>query len=140
MFNDMKTTLLAFVLIALTACSKKISFLPSSVIPEAQGYVKIKREKNENYLIKLKVEDIVKSKELQPAKKTYAVWVETRENRSLHLGKLESSKGLFSRTRKGKLETVTPAKPVRVFVTAEEKGTPEYPSEVILTTGLFNTR
>ena len=136
----MRTTLLAFVVIALSSCGKKITFLPSTVIPTANGYVKIKGDKNNNYAVKLQVRDIVKSKDLQPGKKNYVVWVETNENRAHHLGKLESSKGLFSGTRKGKLETVTPAKPVRVFVTAEDNSTPQFPSEVILTTKLFKVR
>lgn len=139
-YYDMRKILLAFVVIALTACGKKISFLPSTVIPTAKGYVKIKADKNDNYAVRLEVKDIVKSKDLQPSKKTYVVWVETLENRSHHLGKLESSKSLFSGTRKGKLETVTAAKPVRVFVTAEENGTPQFPSEVVLTTKLFKMR
>ena len=88
----MKTTLLAFIMIALTSCGKKISFLPSTVIPTAKGYVKIKGDNNDNYAVKLQVKDIVKSKDLQPGKRTYVVWVETRENRAHHLGKLESSK------------------------------------------------
>ena len=138
--NIMRTTLLAFVVIALTSCGKKISFLPSTVIPTAKGYVKIKGDKNNNYAVKLKVSDIVKSKQLQPSKKTYVVWVETMENRAHHLGKLESSKSLFSGTRKGQLNAVTPAKPVRVYITAEENGTPQFPSEVVLTTKLFKIR
>jgi hypothetical protein len=136
----MKIKLLAIAMIALTSCGKKISFLPSTVIPTAKGYVKIKEDKNDNYAVNLQVKDIVKSKELQPSKKVYVVWVETMENRAHHLGKLESSKSLFSGTRKGQLKTVTPAKPVRVYVTAEDNGTPQFPSEVILTTKLFKTR
>jgi hypothetical protein len=136
----MRTILLAFVVIALTSCGKKISFLPSTVIPTAKGYVKIKSDKNNNYVVRLQVKDIVKSKDLQPGKKTYVVWVETKENRAHHLGKLESSKGIFSKTRKGKLESVTAAKPVRVYVTAEDNSTPQFPSEVILTTTLFKMR
>jgi hypothetical protein len=136
----MKIKLLAIAMIALTSCGKKISFLPSTVIPTAKGYVKIKEDKNDNYAVKLQVKDIVKSKQLQPSKKVYVVWVETMENRAHHLGKLESSKSLFSRTRKGQLKTATPAKPVRVYVTAEDNGTPQFPSEVILTTKLFKMR
>jgi hypothetical protein len=136
----MRTTILAFMVIALASCGKKISFLPSTVIPTAKGYVKIKGDKNNNYAVKLQVKDIVKSKDLQPGKKTYVVWVETKENRAHHLGKLESSKGLFSKTRKAKLTSVTAAKPVRVFVTAEDNSTPQFPSEVVLTTKLFKVR
>ena len=136
----MKTALLAFIVIALTSCAKRISFLPSTVIPSASGHVKIKGDKNNNYAIKLKVKDIEKSKELQPSKKNYVAWVETNEKRAHHLGRVQSSKGLFSGTRKAKLEAVTAAKPVRVFVTAEDDRTPQYPSEVILTTELFKVR
>ena len=136
----MRIPLLAFIVIAFTSCAKKISFIPSTVIPTAKGSVKIKGDKNDNYAVRLQVTDIVKSKDLQPSKKTYVVWVETAENRAHHLGKLESSKGLFSGTRKGKLNAVTAAKPVRVVVTAEDNGTPQFPSEVVLTTKLFKMR
>ena len=136
----MRTTILAFIVIALGSCGKKISFIPSTVLPTAKGYVKIKGDKNDNYNVRLQVKDIVKSKELQPSKKTYVVWVETKENRAHLLGRLESSKGLFSGTRKGNLESVTAAKPVRVFVTAEDNGTPQFPSEVVLTTKLFKVK
>jgi hypothetical protein len=136
----MRTTLLAFIVIALTSCGKKITFLPSTVIPTAKGYVKIREENNNNYAVKLEVKDMVKSKDLQPGKGTYVVWVETQENRAHHLGKLETAKGLFSKTRKAKLVSVTAAKPVRVFVTAEDTTTPQFPSEVVLTTKLFKVR
>jgi hypothetical protein len=125
---------------ALSSCAKKISFLPSTVIPTAKGSVKISGDQNKNYAVRLQVKDIVKSKELQPGKKSYVVWVETNENRAHHLGKLESSKNLFSGTRKGKLEAVTAAKPVRVFITAEDQSTPDFPSEIVLTTKLFKVR
>ena len=137
----MRTTVLfASILIALTSCGKKITFLPSTVMPTAKGYVKIKGEKNDNYGVKLLVTDIVKSKDLQPGKKTYVVWVETNENRAHNLGKLESSKGIFSKTRKAKLTSLTAAKPVRVYITAEENSTPQFPSEIVLTTELFKMR
>jgi hypothetical protein len=127
-------------IIALTSCGKKITFLPSTVAPGAKGAVKITRDDNDNYVIKLQVRDLVKAEKLQPRKDDYVVWVETQENRAQHLGKLQSSKSLFSRTRKGALKTATPAKPVRVFVTAEDNGTPQFPGEVILTTKLFKMR
>lgn len=126
--------------IVLSGCAKKVSFLPSTTIPAAKGYAKINEDKNNNYVIKLRINDIVRSKDLQPSKKIYVVWVETRENRAHNLGKLESSKSLFSGTRKGKLESVTAAKPVRIYVTAEDNSTPQFPSEVVLTTELFKVR
>ncbi len=32
--------------------AKKVGFLSSSIVPAARGYVKVKRDINENYLIK----------------------------------------------------------------------------------------
>lgn len=135
----MKTILpTLFVVVLLTSCGRKLTFLPSTIVPAATGVVKVKEDRNDNYSVRLNVTNLASPERLTPSKDSYFVWAETEENRAQNLGRLRSKKGLFSKAWKGELETVSSEKPVRVFITAEEGATPQYPGEVILNTKLFN--
>lgn len=138
----MKTSLLLIVAaLAFTSCAKKIAFAPSSVVPAASGSVKVKKDDNNNYKVNLHVQHLPEAGDLNPPKNNYTVWMETADNRAMNIGRLQVSKGLFSKTRKGELETVASFKPVRFFITAEDSSTPNIPgSEHVLTTSLFRIR
>ena len=130
-----------FALLLLASCAKKVTFNPSMAVPGASGSVRIKKDKNANYLMELNVRNLPKADDLNPAKRTYIVWVETNDNRALNVGNLDISRGLFSRKRKGKLETTSSFKPVRVYVTPEDEKAPTIPSaEHVLSTSLFKIR
>lgn len=138
----MKTPLLFIItILILSSCAKKISFSPSTVVPTASGSVKVKKDDNNNYKVNLSVRNLPSAGDLHPPKNNYTVWMETADNRAMNIGKLQTSKGLFSKTRKGELETVASFKPVRFFITAEDTNTPNIPgSEHVLTTSLFKVR
>ncbi len=130
-----------FALSIFSGCGKKITFLPSSTVPAAQGSVKVKKDKNENYAINLNVRNLIEPERLQPPKENYIVWVETEDNRGKTLGKIRSSKGPFSKTLKGELETVTSFRPVRFFITAENEDNPQHPGpQIVLSTKIFKVR
>lgn len=141
-FRPMKISLLLIVTaLVFSSCAKKITFSPSSVVPTASGSVKVKKDDNNNYKVNLQVRQLPSAGDLHPPKNNYTVWMETADNRAMNIGRLQVSKGLFSKTRKGELETVASFKPVRFFITAEESNTPNIPgSEHILTTSLFKIR
>jgi len=127
-----------FIVFALASCSKKISFQTSSVVPAAEGSVKIKKDNNNNYSIDLNVIRLADPKRLEPSKSTYVVWIETAENGSKNIGSLNTSSSLFSKTLKSSLKTVSPFKPVSVFITAEDNTSIQYPgSQVVLRTNRF---
>jgi hypothetical protein len=138
----MKTITLLFIVVALSAsCAKRVAFLPSTTVPQATGAARIKKDKNENYTIRVNVRNLPDPDDLQPRKERYTVWLETRDNRAINIGNVESSKGLFSKTRKGELETVTASKPVRVFITPEDESTPQIPgAEPVLSTTIFKIK
>jgi hypothetical protein len=137
----MKTILpAAFFILILSSCSKKVTFLPSTIVPAASGTVKVREDQNDNFAIRLNVTNLAAPGRLTPAKDSYVVWVETEENRAQNMGRLRSKKGLFSKAWKGELETISTAKPVRVFITAEENANPQYPGEIVLNTRLFNVK
>ncbi|MDT8402389.1 MAG: hypothetical protein RQ743_11895 [Bacteroidales bacterium] len=121
-----------------TACAQKVTFLNSSVVPAAKGSVKVKQDKNENYLIKVEIEDLAEVERLQSSKQTYVVWMETDRGNTENLGQLVSSKSFFSKQKTASLETVSSFKPVKIFVTAEEGINVQYPGDqIILTTDNF---
>jgi hypothetical protein len=120
------------------SCATNYKFLDSSVVPAAQGTVKIKRDHNNNYHIQLKLFNLAEVKRLQPAKQTYVVWMVTDREITKNIGQLNSSTKLFSKTLKGTFETVSPFNPTKIFITAENDSGAQYPdTQIILTTDIF---
>ena len=130
---------LIFILVlSLASCSRKISFQTSSVVPAAEGSVKVKKDKNNNYSIDLNVIRLADPKRLDPSKSTYVVWIETAENGSKNIGSLNTSSSMLSKTLKSSLKTVSPFKPVSLFITAEDNADIQYPgTQVVLRTDRF---
>ena len=121
-------TIVTFIIFTFLSCSRKIAFSTSSVVPAAEGSVKIKKDNNNNYKIKLSMIRLAEPKRLNPPKDFYIVWMETDRNGIKNIGKLETSSGFLSKTLKSSLETVTTFKPTRFFITAEDKPNIQYPS------------
>lgn len=129
-----------FLIVAVTmaACSRKINFNNSTVVPTATGQVKLKKDNNNNYKIEADFKHLADPQKLQIPKQLYVLWMETEQNGTKNLGKILPEKGLFTSTIKASLETVTSMKPTRFFITAEDDGTVQYPgSEIILQTNSF---
>lgn len=101
------------------SCSHKLVFSTSAIVPAAEGTVKIKHDKNNNYTLDVEVTNLADPSKLQPSKENYVVWMNTERNGVKNIGQLKSSSGFFSDTRKASLSTVTPFKPVDIFITAE---------------------
>ncbi|MBE0664103.1 MAG: hypothetical protein IH597_16730 [Bacteroidales bacterium] len=126
------------IVLPFTSCSRKIVFQNSSVVPAAQGTVKVKNDKNKNYVIKVEVSDLADVSRLQPPKKTYVVWMETDQGKTENLGQLLSSSGFMSKQLKGSLETVSSFKPAKIYITAEDDASIQYPGrQLILSTTSF---
>ena len=131
-----------FLLISATftsvAQSKKVSFNTSTVVPGAEGTVKVKKDKNNNFNIEISIENLAEPKKLTPAKKAYVVWLDTQEKGTKNIGQLNPSSSMFSKLKKASMTTVSPYKPVRIFVTAEDDPGIEQPGTVVvLTTNSF---
>lgn len=128
-------TLTFFIMIALwfTSCSKKTFFLQSSVLPAAEGYVEVSRDKSENYLIKLDLKNFAGADRLDPSNLTYVVWMVTAREAAVNIGRISTTNSLNA-----SFETKSSFKPVQIFITAEEQENVRYPgSMVILTTDRF---
>jgi hypothetical protein len=133
-------TLAAMIIVFATSCARKIRFTNSVVEPAAEGYVKIKKDKNKNYALDIRVNNLASPKRLQPAKQTYVVWIETI-NGGKNIGQLSSASGLFTSSLKASLKTVTPFKPTRLYITAEDNGDIQYPGlQSVLMTEQFSVK
>lgn len=139
MSTKSKNVLLALMIaFSLAACSKKISFLTSSVVPAARGYVSVTTDKNKNNVIEVHLSELAEVQRLQPARQTYVVWMLTSEDVTKNIGQIKSSSGMMSKQLKASFETVSSFKPVKIFITAEDDADTQYPgNQVVLETGKF---
>ncbi len=129
----------AIILVAFSSCStRKESFLSSAVVPAAEGTVKVKKDNNSNYAIKVEVKNLAEPDKLQPAKNAYIVWIETSENGIKNIGQIKTSAALLSSKLKASFETVSSFNPIKVIITAENDPAIQYPEgQIILSTNNF---
>jgi hypothetical protein len=133
LMNLLMSMLAISILFAFTECSRKITFLSSSVVPAATGYVKVKRDGNKNYVIQVSATNLAEVSMLTPPKQTYVVWMLTDREVTKNIGQIISSSKLNA-----SFETVSSFKPIKIFITAENDPSSLYPGgPVILTTDNF---
>lgn len=122
-----------FAAILLSACSKKVTFPVSEVVPAAEAVLKVEKDSNKNYEIDLEVTNLAEADRLTPARKYYVVWMVTKEHGTINVGNLN-----VNRKNKAELTTGTPYEPIRIFITAEDDRSPVLPStQVVLNSGDF---
>lgn len=121
-------------LLTFTSCSKKIQFENSNVVPAARGDVSVKKDKNNNYNIQMEVSYLAEPERLQPPKKHYVVWLSSSDNQiPLNIGQIVGTSKLHV-----KFESVSSSKPKRIFITAEDDASTQYPGQyVVLETDKF---
>jgi hypothetical protein len=136
--NLFLSALATITVLAFSSCSRKINFLVSPVVPAARGTVKIKKDKNKNYLIQISISDLAEVNRLQPAKETYIVWMISEQDVTTNLGKISSTTGTFTTALKASFETASSAKPIKIFITAEDDPAVQVPgTQVVLSTDKF---
>lgn len=120
-----------------SACARRAVFEKSVVVPAASGKVKVKKDDNNNYSIKIQVRDLTTPGNLVPAKTAYLVWNEA-DNGVFSMGQLVSSRSFLARGFKASLTAISPNKPGRIFITAEDNTNTLAPGpQTVLTTPVF---
>ena len=118
--------------------AKKVGFLNSAVAPAARGFAKITRDKNRNYVIKMKLSNLAEVGRLNPSKLSYVVWMVTDRDVTKNIGQIESSTKILSTKLKATFETVSSFKPIQIFITTEDDASVQSPGmQVVLTTNKF---
>jgi tRNA (Thr-GGU) A37 N-methylase len=134
LFLGILTTMM---ILPFTSSAKKIPFLPSTIAPAARGYVKVKKDKNKNYVIQVHISYLAEITRIQPTKQTYLVWMVTDRDITKNIGRVKSSKNA-SNNLTGYFETVSSFQPTKIFITAEVDESVQEPCEqVVLTTDRF---
>jgi len=133
------SVIIIFLAFNFLSCSKKLHFEKSVILPQAQGTVKIKKDKNNNYSIDINIEYLAESNRLTPPKETYVVWIETESNGIKNIGQINSRSGLLGGKLKASTDTRVPFKPTRVFISAEDVANGIAPAgQTVLTTKTFH--
>jgi hypothetical protein len=113
--------------------AQKIPFMQSSVVPAADGYVKINTDRNKNYIINISIKNLAKIDRLDPSMKTYVVWMVTDGEETVNIGRINSSNKLNV-----SFETISSFKPIKIFITAEVNEGTKVPGEkIVLSTNNF---
>ena len=122
-----------FAAILITACSKKVTFPVSDVVPAAEAILKVEKDDNKNFEIDLEVSNLASPERLTPARQHYVVWMVTKKHGTINIGNLD-----INRKNNGELNTSTAYEPIRIFITAEDDNKPVLPStQVVLNSGEF---
>jgi hypothetical protein len=132
--------LLAAVIIIfpMNACAQRVKFSKSAIVPAAEGTVKVRKDKNNNYLIKVNIDNLASPERLSPPRQAYVIWMVTEENMPKNIGKIKVSSKFLSTKLKASFETVSSIKPLRIFITAENDPSVQYSDyDVIMTTNNF---
>lgn len=133
MTDAFKVLSFIFAAILISACSKKITFPVSDVVPAAEAVVKVDEDNNSNYEVELEVSNLASPDRLRPSRNHYVVWMVTKNHGTINLGRLD-----INRKNNGKLSTNTPYEPIRIFITAEDDSNPVIPStQVVLNSEEF---
>ena len=123
---------LSMAVLIVSACSKKVNLNTSSRVPAARGFIKTKKDKNKNYAIDIKVFNLAEADRLQAGKKVYIVWLVSNNEYPKNIGQINSSTKQFSRKLTADFHSVSPVKPDKVFITAEEDGTVQTPGDYVV--------
>lgn len=134
--KTLKSAAFLFVVaLTLSACANKMTFQDSSVVPAASGAVKVKKDKNKNYVITVNVMNLAEPKKLSPSRDVYVVWMESDRNLVKKLGQISVNTGMFNKSLSGQMSATETSQPTRIFITAENDAQTMNPStETILTT------
>jgi hypothetical protein len=114
------------------SCAKKIAFQTSAIVPAARGDVKIKQDENKNYLIQIELENLAEVKRLDPPKNAYVVWMESDDSMVKNIGQIKSDTKFLSSKLKASFETVTPVKPSKIYITAEDNADVQFPGKQLI--------
>lgn len=128
--------LLMGVVVLSAACAKKVTFPGSPVVPAAEARAKLESDDNGNTRISLRIKHLAQAKKLHPPQATYVVWLQTPDGRVVNLGQLSIGDNLA-----GELETVSPFREFRLFVSAEPGPEIWVPSgQTVLATEILRAR
>lgn len=123
------------------ACSTKVTFPVSNVVPAAEPSASVNKNKEGAYEVKVDINNLARPERLSPPKKHYIVWVEAPGQGTIMLGEIANNSGIFSNKGKASFEAETMYPPSLILITAENSMDITYPgSHVVLKSRSFNVK
>ncbi|MDN3686487.1 hypothetical protein [Cyclobacterium jeungdonense] len=140
--SSFRNSFIAVLLIfSFAACSTKITFPVSRVVPAAEPEAKVSKTKEGTYDISLNVSNLALPERLSPPKKFYMVWIDTPDQGIKKLGEIANNSGIFRNRGKAAFEASTLYRPNMILVTAENSLEVAYPgSHVVLKSRRFEIK
>ncbi len=130
---------LTLLLLVSSSCAQKVNFITSSIVPAAEGSVKVKKDNNKNYVITIRIDDLADVERLEYSKDVYVVWLLDKNGVTKNMGQINSYKKFLSNKLKARFETVSSFEPTKIFITAENDADVRLPGrQLILSTESFN--
>ncbi len=134
--TTIKFILFNVILFFTISCGTTVKFPSSNSLPAADVKAKIKKDENNIYEIRLNANHLADPERLNPEKKRYIVWLMDVDGNNHKIGELDPD-----RSKQAELKTMTPHKPVQLFITAEDRKDPEWPStQIVFRSEIFNVK
>jgi len=119
----MRHIIILAAMLFLSSCASTEKFPVSTVAPAADITAVKKLDKNNNYAIEVTAKNLASVDRIAPLKKTYVVWIVTKNEGVKNIGQLS-----VKNAKTSTLKSLTPFDFNEVFITAEEQGDITYPS------------
>lgn len=125
-------------IVSFSGCAVKAPFLNSTIVPAAEGHVKMKTDRNKNFVISIEIFNLALPDRLDPPKNAYVVWMDDGNNNIKNMGQIKSSAPFMSKALKATFRNISSFRPVKIFITTEYEANVQVPSnETVLTTNSF---
>ena len=132
----LKIILISIMPFFITSCGTTVDFPVSDYLPAADVKAKIKKDENNIFEVTVKADHLAEPERLSPPQKRYIVWVIDVDGDKHKIGELDPDK-----SKEAELNTMTPFEPVQLFITAEDRKNPDWPSTyIIFRSEVFNLK
>jgi hypothetical protein len=126
-YTEGRIGMIILITLFLYSCGTTVNFPVSDNLPAADVKAKVKKDKNNIYEVEVKADHLADPDRLSPEKKHYVVWIMDVDGENHSIGQLKPD-----RSKEAELFTMTPYTPVQLFITAENKKDPAWPSTQIV--------
>jgi hypothetical protein len=132
------TVIVSLSILSFYGCAVKAPFLNSTLVPAAEGQVKIKTDRNKNFVIEIEIFNLALPNRLDPPKNTFVVWMDDGNNNIKNMGQIKTSASFMSKSLKASFRNISSFRPVKIFITSEYEANVQIPSSgIVLTTNNF---
>ena len=124
--------------IGISSCAGPADLLSSAFIPNPRGFVKVSTDRNEQYVVRVNLKNLIPLPQLSATHPAYVVWMVSDEGSTEKIGSLESSTLFFTKIHSATFKLETKLIPAKIYITAEDNPGNSYSnSEIVFSTSTF---